>query len=146
MLFSIFLVCILHSNLVQLVLPQYLDRRALFEAREGLSKTYSWKVLILSNFLAELPCQTVIAIIQFVTWYFPVGSYNLADFKSTKNERAGLMFLIIWSFTLLSTTFSQMVGTFAPDPATGINISATLWSFCLIFCGSAIFQTSCILS
>jgi ATP-binding cassette subfamily G (WHITE) protein 2 (PDR) len=67
MLFSIFFVCIMHSNLVQLVLPQFLDKRALFEAREGLSKTYSWKVFILSNFLAELPCQTVIAVLQFVT-------------------------------------------------------------------------------
>ncbi|KAM7193864.1 P-loop containing nucleoside triphosphate hydrolase protein [Rhypophila sp. PSN 637] len=137
-LFSIFLVFLLHSNMIQIILPQFLDRRALFDGRERLSKTYSWRVFILSNFLSEIPWQTVVAAIQFVTWYFPVGMYhNVGQAQATaqRNERAGLMFLIIYSFTLFSSTFSHMLGTCVIDAATGINISASMWSLCLMFCG-----------
>lgn len=144
-LFSIFLVFLLHSNMIQITLPQFLDRRALFEGRERLSKTYSWSVFILSNLLSEIPWQTVVAVIQFVTWYFPLGMYHErsdaaaqgqgATTAQRDDERAGLMFLIIYSFTLFSSTFSHMLGTVVIDAATGINISASMWSLCLMFCG-----------
>jgi ATP-binding cassette subfamily G (WHITE) protein 2 (PDR) len=134
-MFSIFLVFLLHSNLIQVILPQFLEQRALYEARERLSKTYSWKVFILASFLSEVPWQTLLAIIQFVTWYFPIGAYTRQDALSQRNERAGLVFLTIWSFTVFSSTFSHLLGTITPDAATGINISASLWSLCLISCG-----------
>jgi len=125
----------LHSNLVQLVLPNFIENRTLYEIRERPSRTYSWVVFILSNVIAEIPWQTVLAVIQFVTWYYPIGMYGNAFATDMLNERGGLMFLIIWSYLTFSSTFSQMLGTIMPDAATGVNVSALLYSLSLIFCG-----------
>ena len=134
-IFSTFLLFTLHSNLVQLIMPRFLENRNLYESHERPSRTYSWQVFLLANFLAELPWQTVLAVIQFTTWYYPLGMYRNAPNPNEVRERGGLMFLIIWSFMTFSSTFSQMFATVMPDAATGINISSLLYSLSLIFCG-----------
>ncbi|KAH8651482.1 ABC-2 type transporter-domain-containing protein [Tricladium varicosporioides] len=133
--FSIFLIFLLHNNSVQLFMPHFLDSRALYETRERPSRTYSWNVFIISNIIAELPCQTFLAVVQFVAWYYPIGMFRNAFSASQANEQGGLIFLLILSFYLFSSTFSQMLGTVMPDAATGINISSLLISLSLIFCG-----------
>lgn len=134
-IFSVFLIFTLHSSLVQLVMPQFLQHRSLYELQECPSRTYSWTVFIMSNVIAELPWQTVLAIVQFVTWYYPLGLYQNAIQTDQVVQRGGLMFLAVWSYMTFSSTFSQMVVTIMPDAATGINISALLYSLSLIFCG-----------
>lgn len=89
----------------------------------------------MSNVIAELLWQSILAISQFVTWYYPLGMYENAIETDQLVQRGGLMFLTIWSYLTFSTTFSQMVVTIMPDAATGVNISALLYSLCLIFCG-----------
>ena len=116
-------------------MPQFLENRAIYELHERPSRTYSWVVFILSNVIAEIPWQTILAVIQFVTWYYPLGMYQNALVTDSLAERGGLMFLIIWSYMTFSSTFSQMVVSIMPDAATGINISALLYSLSLIFCG-----------
>ena len=61
-----------------------------------------------------VPWQTILAVIQFTTWYYPVGMYRNALVTHSLNERAGLMFLLIWSYMLFSSTFSQMIVTIMP--------------------------------
>ncbi|KAL8792682.1 MAG: hypothetical protein Q9195_004742 [Heterodermia aff. obscurata] len=134
-IFSVFLLFTLHSSLVQLIMPQFLERRVLYELTERPSRTYRWDVFILSNVISEIPSQTVLAIIQFITWYYPVGMYRNALSTHALNERSGLMCLLLWSYMLFSSTFSQMVATVMPDAATGINISSLLYTLSLIFCG-----------
>ena len=134
-IFSVFLVFTLHSNLVQLIMPQFLENRALYELHERPSRTYSWTVFILSNILSELPWQVVLAVLQFATWYYPVGMYRNALLTDQLSERGGLIFLILWSYMVFSSTFSQMLVTIMPAPATGVNISSLLYSLSLIFCG-----------
>ena len=116
-------------------MPQFLENRALYELHERPSRTYSWAVFIISNVIAELPWQTILAVIQFVTWYYPVGMYENAVLTDQVVQRGGLMFLILWSYMTFSSTYSQMIVTIMPDAATGINISALLYSLSLIFCG-----------
>lgn len=134
-IFSVFLLFTLHSNLVQLIMPQFLESRALYEVRERPSRIYSWKVFILSNVIAEIPFGFILAVIQFVTFYYPIGMYRNAIATDSLHELGGLMFLLIWSFMIFSSTFSQMVATIMPDAATGINVSALLYSLSQIFCG-----------
>ena len=134
-IFSVFLIFTLHSSLVQLIMPRFLSSRALYELSERPSRTYSWAVFVLSNIISELPWQTILAVVQFATWYYPSGMYRNALATQDLNERGALMFLLIWSYMLFSSTFSQMVVTIMPDAATGINISALLYSLSLIFCG-----------
>lgn len=130
-----FLLFTLHSSLVQLIMPQFLENRTLYELNERPSRTYSWAVFVISNIIAELPWQTVLAVVQFVTWYYPLGLYRNALVTDQLVQRGGLMFLIIWSYMIFSSTFSQMMVTIMPDAATGINVSAMLYSLSLIFCG-----------
>ena len=134
-IFSVFLVFTLHSSLVQLIMPRFLEGRLHYETTERPSRSHSWVVFILSNVISELPSQTVLAIIQFITWFYPLGLYKNAIVTQTLHERSGLMFLLIWAYLLFSLTFSQMVVSIMPDAATGINISALLYSLSLIFCG-----------
>lgn len=134
-IFSVFLIFTLHTSLVQLIMPQFLENRALYELHERPSRTYSWPVFIMSNVISELPWQAVIALLQFVTWYYPVGMYRNALVTDQLSERGWLTFLIIWSYLTFSSTFSQMVVTIMPDAATGVNISALFYSLSLIFCG-----------
>lgn len=112
-----------------------MDSRTLYEARERSSRTYSWMVFVLSNSIAELPGIFFLAAIQFATWYYPIGMYRYALATRSASSRAILMYLINVSFFLFSSTFSQMLGTIMPDPATGVNISALLYTLSLIFCG-----------
>jgi len=43
------------SQLVQQIMPNFVTQRSLYEVRERPSKTYSWKVFILSNIVVEIP-------------------------------------------------------------------------------------------
>lgn len=123
------------TNIVQVIMPQYLSNRALYEARERPSRTYSWKVFILSNIITEIPWQTFMAVILFLSWYYPLGMYHNAITVGQLHERGGLMFLLLWSYMLFCSTFSQMVVSIMPNAATGINIASLLYSLSLIFCG-----------
>lgn len=130
-LFSVFMLMTAFGNIVQLIMPQFLANRTIYEARERPSRTYSWKVFILSNIVAEIPSQTLLAVVLFLTWYYPLGLYRNAGL----HYRDGLIFLLIWSFMLFCSSFSQMVATVMPDAATGVNIASLLFSLSLIFCG-----------
>lgn len=116
-------------------MPQFIENRALYEIRESPSRTYSWRVFILSNVIAEIPWQTFMAVILLATWYFPLGMYLKVSTSAELSERAGLTFLFLWSFMLFSSPFSHMVVAALPDAALGVNIASLLWSLSLIFCG-----------
>ena len=123
------------GNIVQLIMPPFLHKRDIYEARERHSRTYSWQVFVLSNLLAELPSQLVIAVVLFITWYYPLGMYHNALDTQQLSSRAGLVFLLICSFMTFCSSFSQAVATIMPEAATGVNVASLLFSLSLIFCG-----------
>ena len=116
-------------------MARFTENRTLYEVRERPSRTYSWVVFILSNIIAEVPSQTVLAVLTFVAWYYPLGVWRNASAAGQLNERGGLTFFSLWSFLLFSQTFPQMVMTIMPNTPTGINIAKLLYVFCLLFCG-----------
>lgn len=132
-IFSIFLLMIIFSNLTQLIIEKFVHSRALFEARERPSKIYSWRVFLFSTIIAELPSQTVIAVLVFFCWYYPIGMFRNAG--SHKSERGALMFLLIWSFCLFTSTFSHMIIAGIEQAGTAVNIAQLLYMLSLIFCG-----------
>lgn len=123
------------SELVQLIMPQFLVNRTLYELRERPSRTYSWKIFVLSNIIAEIPWQTLMSVIFFVTWYYPLGLHRNAMTMDQVHERGGLMFLLLWSYMIFCSTFAQMFGTIVPDAPTGVNISSLFYVLSLISCG-----------
>lgn len=134
-MFSIFMLMTIFGNLVQQIMPNFCTQRSLYEARERPSKTYSWKAFMTSNIVVELPWNTLMAVIIFVCWYFPIGLYRNAEPTNAVTEREGLMFLLIWTFLLFTSTFAHMIIAGIELAETGGNIANMLFSLCLVFCG-----------
>ena len=134
-LFSIFMLLTIFGNIVQQMMPHFVVQRALYEVRERPSKTYSWQVFILSNIMVELPWNSLMGLIIFVCWYYPIGLYRNAEAADQVNERAALMFLYIWGFLLFTSTFCHLVIAGMETAENAGNIANLLFSLCLIFCG-----------
>ncbi|KAJ5901777.1 ABC multidrug transporter C [Penicillium taxi] len=134
-MFSIFMLMTIFGNLVQQIMPHFCTQRSLYEVRERPSKTYSWKAFMASNILVELPWNTLAAFLIFVCWYYPIGLYRNAEPTDAVHERGALMFLLIWTFLLFTSTFAHMIIAGIELAETGGNLANLLFSLCLIFCG-----------
>ncbi|KAL4917894.1 ABC-2 type transporter-domain-containing protein [Aspergillus aurantiobrunneus] len=134
-MFSIFMLMTIFGNLVQQIMPNFCTQRALYEARERPSKAYSWKAFMTANIVVELPWNTLMAVLMFVCWYYPVGLYRNAEPTDAVQERGALMFLLILTFLLFTSTFAHMMIAGIELAETGGNLANLLFSLCLIFCG-----------
>jgi ATP-binding cassette subfamily G (WHITE) protein 2 (PDR) len=134
-MFAIFMLFTIFGQMVQQIMPHFVTQRDLYEARERPSKAYSWKAFMLSNILVELPWQTLMAVILYICWYYPIGMYRNAIPTDAVNSRGALMFLLIWIFMLFTSSFTHMVIAAVDTAETGGNIANLMFSLCLIFCG-----------
>jgi ABC-type multidrug transport system permease subunit len=136
-MFSIFMLLTLFNNMAQQIMPLFVGQRALYEARERPSKAYSWKAFLGAQILVELPWQTLMAVVTFCSWYYPVGLYRNAVPTGTVTERGGLMFLLIWSFYLFTSTFTHLIIAAVELADVGGMYANLCFSLSLIFCGYA---------
>jgi ATP-binding cassette subfamily G (WHITE) protein 2 (PDR) len=134
-LFSIFMLLTVFGNLCQQIMPHFVTQRDLYEARERPSKTYSWKVFILSNIIVEMPWNTIMGALIYFCWYYPIGLYRNAEPTGETASRGGLMFLFIWSFLMFAGTFTDFVVAGIETAETAGNVANLMFSLCLIFCG-----------
>jgi hypothetical protein len=75
-MFAIFELMSIVGQLVDQQFPHFIAQRSLYEARERPAKTYSWKVFMLSQILAEIPWYTLASVLMWALFYFPVGFYK----------------------------------------------------------------------
>jgi ABC-type multidrug transport system permease subunit len=134
-MFAIFMLMTIFGQLVQQIMPHFVTQRALYEVRERPSKAYSWKAFMVANIIIELLYNSVMAIIIFVTWYYPIGLYRNAEPTNEVHLRGFLMFLFIWQFLLFSSTFANMAIAGIETAETGGNMANLAFSLCLVFCG-----------
>ena len=134
-MFAIFNLMTIFGQIVQQSMPQFVIQRSLYEARERPSKVYSWKVFMLSQIIVELPWNTLMSVIMFFSWYYPIGLYRNAFDMNQVTERGALMFLFIFMFMLFTGTFSTMVIAGFETADGGANLANLLFMLCLIFCG-----------
>lgn len=134
-MFAIFMLFTIFGQLVQQIMPHFVTQRALYEVRERPSKTYSWKAFMMSNIIVELPWNSLMAVMIFFCWYYPIGLYRNAIPTHAVHERGGLMFLLVWEFLLFTSTFTNMVIAAIEDAETGGNIANLMFSLTLVFCG-----------
>jgi ATP-binding cassette subfamily G (WHITE) protein 2 (PDR) len=134
-LFAIFMLLTIFGNIVQQIMPHFVIQRALYEVRERPAKTYSWQVFILSNIIVELPWNSLMGVIIFFTWYYPIGLQRNAVPTDAVTERGGLMFLFLLSFLLFTSTFTNMIIAGIESAEGGANLAQLLFSLCLIFNG-----------
>ncbi|KLJ11567.1 ATPase [Blastomyces silverae] len=134
-MFGIFMLLTLFGQLIQQIMPHFVAQRALYEVREGPSKTYSWKAFIISNIFVELPWNSLMSVLMFLCWYYPIGLYHNAEPTDAVNLRATQMWLMLWTFLLFSSTFAHlMIAAFDAAENAG-NLGNLLFLLCLLFCG-----------
>ncbi|KEY72791.1 hypothetical protein S7711_09510 [Stachybotrys chartarum IBT 7711] len=141
LLFSLFLVCQLFSILSMLIIPRFALGRDLFEARERRSKTYSWIAFLSANIVVEMAWLTVISVPLFVCWYYPTGMYRNGSDDFGMSERGGVTFLLVWLFTLWTSTISQAMAAAIEQPETAIQMASLLFWLNLVFCGVLVSPT-----
>jgi ATP-binding cassette, subfamily G (WHITE), member 2, PDR len=96
--------------------------------RERPSKSYSWRVFLLSNVLAELPYQVLMGVIVFAVWNYTVLGIQEA-------QRAGLVLLFICQFFIWASTYAHMVIAALPNAETGAMLAVVMFILSLLFSG-----------
>jgi pleiotropic drug resistance (PDR) family protein len=134
-MFGIFMLMTIFGQLVQQIMPHFVTQRALYEVRERPSKTYSWKAFMISNIVVELPWNSLMAVLIFFCWYYPIGLYKNAEYTDAVTLRGFQLFLFTWMFLLFTSTFTHMVIAGLDSAETGGNLANLMFSLCLIFCG-----------
>ncbi|KAJ5385846.1 hypothetical protein N7509_008387 [Penicillium cosmopolitanum] len=97
-LFSIFLLCTIFNTLVNQIMPRFVAQRSLYEVRERPSRTYSWKVFIVSQILVEVPWQVCLGVCSWASFYWSVFGTD------QDAERRGLIMLYIVQFFIYAAS------------------------------------------
>lgn len=134
-MFAIFETCAILGQLLGQQMPQFVAQRSLYEVRERPAKTYSWKIFMLSQIVAELPWNTLASVFMWALVYYPVGFYRNADAAGQSMERGGLMWLLFWQFMLFVSTFSHLCISFSNTAVDGTNAANFLFMLIFFFCG-----------
>lgn len=85
--------------------------------------------------LVEIPWNTLMALLVFVSWYYPIGLHQNAVVADQTVERGALMFLYILTFMLFAGTFTHMIIAGVETAEGAGAIINLLFSLSLIFCG-----------
>ncbi|KAJ0423527.1 ABC-2 type transporter-domain-containing protein [Aspergillus carlsbadensis] len=136
-LYAIFMFLVMFNNINEQIMPMFVPQRALYETRERPSKIYHWTTFLLSNILVEAGWNTLMSVIIYICWYYPIG-FVANTAVEDRDVRGFLVFLFLWMFMLFTSTFSHFAITWVPNAEIGGVIASLLWMFCLVFCGVAI--------
>ncbi|KAM0267314.1 hypothetical protein ACHAPA_006094 [Fusarium lateritium] len=133
-LYAIFMFLVVFQGINDQIMPMFVPQRALYEIRERPSKIYRWNTYIISNVLVEAVWNTLMAVIIYFCWYYPVGFVQNTT-ADDQQARGFLVFLFLWMFMLFASTFSHFaivcIGT-AEEAGVLANL---LWLLCIAFCG-----------
>ena len=100
------------------------------------------RAFMFANIIVELPWNTLMAVIIFFCFYYPIGLYNNAVPTNEVHLRGFQFFLFVWQFLLFTSTFTNMMIAGIADAETGGNLANLLFSLSLIFCGVLASPTS----
>ncbi|KEY68896.1 hypothetical protein S7711_03828 [Stachybotrys chartarum IBT 7711] len=134
-MFAIFNILNIFGQLVQQQMPYFVTQRALYEVRERPSKTYSWKIFMLSQIVVEMPWNTLMSVFMFVCVYYPVGLNENAINAGAEVERGALTWLLFWQFLIFTCTFAHACVSITDTAEGGGNLANGLFMMCLLFCG-----------
>ena len=131
-MFGIFVFLFVVIQLILQIIPIFTVQRKLYESRERQSCTYHWMAFVLSNILVELCWNTLVAVLAFLVWYFPMGLYRLGG-------STGTTFLFVWCAFLFASSFAHAIisGIASDEIASAVAniLSIMLYAFCGILAG-----------
>ncbi|KAM0647794.1 hypothetical protein ACHAO3_007418 [Verticillium nonalfalfae] len=138
-IFGVFIFLTVFSQLVDQILPIFVSQRTMYEARERPSKTYSWVAFLGANMLVEAFWNSLLSVLSYILWYFPMGLYQNARQTGAEHSRGVTVFLFVWVFFLFSSTFAHLIiaGLDSFEVAGGVVglITVLMFSFCGILAG-----------
>ncbi|KXX73362.1 ABC transporter CDR4 [Madurella mycetomatis] len=124
-LFSVFILTSVFSNIDQQVIPRFIAGRQLFEVRERHSKTYSWLVFVAAEAVVEMAWQA----------YYPARLWRYEDVTWGAASRGGLVFGALWAFCLFVSTASHTAAAAIEHAEVAVNVAQLVSSIWLVFCG-----------
>lgn len=128
-MFTAFLSIVVAAPLINQMQEQAIVARDLYEVREKMSNTYHWTLMILAQYINELPYCFVGAAIMFVSIYFPTQA-------DTLGPHAGVFYLTLGVFfQLYYPTFGLMLLYVAPDVQSAAILVSFFYTFIVAFCG-----------
>lgn len=128
-MFCAFLAVVSSPPLVNQIQEQCLAIRDIYEGREKMSNTYRFWVMVIAQFLNEVPYTVVAAFFLFVCCYFPTKTDPSAS-------HAGVFFLSFLVFLqLFNVSFAMMLAYFAPDVQSAAILVSFFFTFIISFCG-----------
>ncbi|PWY65417.1 hypothetical protein BO83DRAFT_410850 [Aspergillus eucalypticola CBS 122712] len=128
-IFSIFLLCTIFNTLCNQIMPKVVAQRSLYEVRERPSRTYSWKVFILSQILVEVPWQVCLGICSWASFYWAVIG------TSQTGEQRALIMLFIIQFYIYAASMAQFVVCSVPEPTLAAMLATLMFGLSFIFNG-----------
>ncbi|TDZ18681.1 ZEB2-regulated ABC transporter 1 [Colletotrichum orbiculare MAFF 240422] len=138
-MFGVFIFLTIFSQLVNQIMPIFVSQRTMYEARERPSKAYSWVAFLGANMLVEMFWNSVVGLLSYICWYYPIGLYRNAEPTRQVHSRGITMFLLVWVFFIFGGTFAHMAiaGLPSADIAGGIVnlVGIMLFTFCGILAG-----------
>ncbi|KAM0364299.1 hypothetical protein ACHAO7_011346 [Fusarium culmorum] len=134
-MFGVFLFLTIFSQVAEQMMPVFVEQRTLFEARERPSKTYSWQSFMFANITVEVAWNSFIGVFSFIVWYYPIGLYRNAEWTNQVDSRGITIFLHVWMFFLLASTFTHMIIAGLPDSDTAAGILNLIFIMMFAFCG-----------
>ncbi|KAF5665036.1 putative ABC1 transport [Fusarium denticulatum] len=133
-LWAIFMCLVLFININEQIMPMFVPQRNLYESRERPSKIYRWTTYIMANILIELFWNSIMAVIMYFCWYYPVGFVR----NTTPDDQAirgFLVFLFLWTYLLFTSTFAHLAIVWIDLPETAGVLTSLFWMLCILFCG-----------
>ena len=135
-MFCGFLSVVVVAPIANMLMERYSYARAIFEARELLSNTYHWSLLVISSMIPEIPYLIVGGTFFFITVYFPA--------TRSAGSQAGIFYFTQGVFLQFFTiTFAAMILFIAPDLESASVIFSFLYTFIVAFSELCNQQTLC---
>lgn len=88
----------------------------------------------MSNILVELGWNTLMAVIMYFCWYYPVGFVRNTT-SDDQAVRGFLAFLFLWVYLLFTSTFAHFAISWIDLPETAGVLTSFFWMLCILFCG-----------
>lgn len=132
---SIFMFVVIFNPLLQQYLPNFVQQRDLYEARERPSRTFSWKAFIVSQIITEIPWNILTGTIAFFIYYYPIGFYSNASYADQLHERGALFWLFSVAFFVYVGSMGLLSVSFNEVAANAANLASLAFTMSLSFCG-----------
>ncbi|GMM58019.1 ATP-binding cassette transporter [Maudiozyma humilis] len=128
-MFAVFISIVLSAPAMNQIQARAIASRELFEVRESKSNMFHWSLVLISQYLSEIPYHFVFSTIFFVSSYFPLRIH----FEASSSGVYFLNYSIM--FQLYYVGLGLMVLYMAPNLQSANIILGLCLSFLIAFCG-----------